>query len=45
MTDISRTVKLLEQGEVVTVIEEMNSKWVRVKTSDYKVGYVKNQSC
>ena len=41
MTDISRTVKLLEQGEVVTVIEEMNSKWVRVKTSDYKVGYVK----
>lgn len=41
MTDISRTVKLLEQGEIVTVIEEMNSKWVRVKTSDYKVGYVK----
>jgi len=41
MTDISRNVKKLEQGETVTILEVMNDKWVRVKTSDYRVGYVK----
>lgn len=41
MTDISRTVRNLSQGETVTVIEEMNKKWIKVKTSDYMIGYVK----
>lgn len=41
MTDISRTVRDLSQGETVTIIKEMNKKWVKVKTSDYMVGYVK----
>ncbi len=41
MTEISRNVKKLEQGETVTILEEMNDKWIRVKTSDYRVGYVK----
>lgn len=41
MTDISRTEKKLSQGETVTVIEEMSKKWVKVKTSDYMIGYIK----
>ncbi len=41
MTNISKTIKQLQQGDKLTVIEEMNDKWVRVKTADYEIGYVK----
>lgn len=41
MTNISKTIKELKQGEKLTVVEEMNDKWVKVKTSDYDIGYVK----
>ena len=41
MTNISKNIEKLEQGEVVTIVEDMDSKWVRVKTDDYAVGYVK----
>lgn len=41
MTNISKNVELLEQGDIVTIVEEMDGSWVKVKTSDYVVGYVK----
>ena len=42
MTDISKTIEKLEQGDIVTVIQDNNdSEWVKVKTEDYVVGYVK----
>lgn len=41
MTDISKNLEKLEQGDKVTIIEKMNSKWIKVKTADYAVGYVK----
>lgn len=41
MTDISKNIESLEQGDIVTIIKDMNSKWAKVKTEDYAVGYVK----
>lgn len=41
MTNISKNIKELEQGDNVTIMQDMNNGWVRVKTVDYAVGYVK----
>lgn len=41
MTNISKDIDELNQGDNVSIIQDMNNGWVRVKTSDYKVGYVK----
>lgn len=40
-TNLSKTVKKLSQGDKVTIIDQSDSKWVKVKTDDYQVGYVK----
>lgn len=37
MTDISRNIEELHQGDLITIVEDMNSKWVKVKTEDYAV--------
>lgn len=41
MTAISKNIDKLEQGENVTIVEDMGNGWVRIKTADYDVGYVK----
>ena len=41
MTDISKNIGKVYQGEIVTILQDMNSKWVKVKTKDYSVGYLK----
>lgn len=41
MTDISKNIGKVYQGEIVTILQDMNSKWVKVKTKDYAVGYLK----
>lgn len=41
MTNISKNVKELKQGESVTIVDEMKNSWVKIKTSDYMVGYIK----
>lgn len=41
MTNISKDIEELQQGDNVTIIQDMNNGWVRVKTADYAVGYVK----
>lgn len=41
MTNISKDIEELEQGDNVTILQDMNNGWVRVKTVDYAVGYVK----
>ena len=41
MTNISKTIDELSQGDNVTIIEDMGNGWLKVKTSDYAVGYVK----
>lgn len=41
MTEISKNIDKLYKGENVTILEDMNNNWVRVKTEDYSVGYVK----
>ena len=32
---------MLSQGETVTVMDASDKKWIKVKTKDYQVGYVK----
>ena len=41
MTAISRNVEKLSQGDTVTVLDSSDKKWIKVKTKDYQVGYVK----
>lgn len=41
MTNISKTIVELNQGDNVTIVQDMDRLWVKVKTSDYSVGYVK----
>lgn len=41
MTNISKDIEELKQGDNVTIIQDMNNGWVRIKTEDYAVGYVK----
>ena len=41
MTDISKNIGKVYQGEIVTILQDMDSKWVKVKTKDYSVGYLK----
>ncbi|MCI8291345.1 MAG: SH3 domain-containing protein [Clostridia bacterium] len=41
MTNISKTIEELNQGDNVTIVQDMNNGWLRVKTSDYAIGYVK----
>lgn len=41
MTSFSKNIERLNQGDTVTIVEKMNKNWVKVKTSDYAVGYVK----
>lgn len=41
MTNISKNIAELNQGDNVTIVQDMDNGWVRVKTSDYSVGYVK----
>ncbi len=41
MTAISKTIEKLYSGDMVTILEDMNNGWVRIKTEDYDVGYVK----
>lgn len=41
MTAISKNVDKLEQGENVTIVEDMKNGWVKIKTADYDIGYVK----
>lgn len=41
MTGISKNVEKLSQGETVTVMDASDKKWIKVKTKDYQVGYVK----
>lgn len=41
MTEISKTIDNLYQGDKVTIIGNTNQKWIKVKTKDYQIGYVK----
>lgn len=41
MTNISKTIDILNQGDSVTIVQEMQNGWVRIKTSNYIVGYIK----
>ena len=41
MTGISKTVENLTQGDKVTILGDVNQKWIKVKTKDYQIGYVK----
>lgn len=41
MTNISKDIEELFQGDNVTIVQDMNNDWVKVKTEDYAVGYVK----
>ena len=41
MTDISKNVDKLYKNQEVTILEDMNNGWMRIKTEDYSVGYVK----
>ena len=41
MTGISKTVENLAQGDKVTILGDVNQKWIKVKTKDYQIGYVK----
>lgn len=41
MTSISKNVVKLSQGDSVTIVQDMENGWVKVKNSDYLVGYVK----
>lgn len=42
MTWLSKNVERLQQGETVTIVQKMDNSWVKVKTSDYDVGYIKS---
>ncbi len=42
MTNLSKNVQQLKQGDKVTIIEKMNSSWVKIKSSDYAVGYIRS---
>ncbi len=42
MTNLSKNVQKLEQGDKVSIIEKMNSSWVKIKTADYAVGYIRS---
>lgn len=41
MTNISKNIVELNQGDNVTIVQDMDNGWLKVKTSDYAVGYVK----
>lgn len=41
MTNISKNITDLNQGDNVTVLQDMGNGWVRVQNSDYAVGYIK----
>lgn len=41
MTSISKNVEKLSQGDTVTILDDSDKKWIKVKTKDYQVGYVK----
>lgn len=43
MTNISKNLQNINQGESVTIIEDMKGSWTRVKTKEGNIGYVKDR--
>ena len=43
MTDFSKNIQKLEQGETVTIVEDKKGSWTRVKTEDGNIGYVRDK--
>lgn len=41
MTNISKNIAELGQGDNLTVLQDMNNGWMRVQNQEYAVGYVK----
>ncbi len=42
MTDISKNLGMLKQGDTVEIIEKMDKTWTKIKTSEYMIGYIKS---